>query len=41
MHYAVKMSKKEARHRMGILRTQVRRHDVYDWARSFMEAMRS
>jgi trehalose 6-phosphate synthase len=41
MHYAVKMSKKEAQHRMGILRTQVRRHDVYDWARSFMEAMRS
>lgn len=36
---AVGMPKKEAKFRMGILRTQVRRHDVYDWARIFLEAL--
>lgn len=39
MRDALRMPDDEARHRMGILRVQVKRHDVYDWARSFMEAM--
>jgi trehalose 6-phosphate synthase len=40
MRDALRMPDDEARHRMGILRVQVKRHDVYDWARSFMEALK-
>jgi alpha,alpha-trehalose-phosphate synthase [UDP-forming] len=34
------LPKEEARHRMNILRTVVRRHDVFEWAGMFVEAMR-
>jgi trehalose 6-phosphate synthase len=37
---ALHLPAKEARFRMSILRTQVRRHDVKDWARDFLEALR-
>jgi trehalose 6-phosphate synthase len=37
---ALHLPTKEARFRMSILRTQVRRHDVKDWARDFLEALR-
>jgi len=40
MHTALTMPAPEARQRMAILRTQVRRHDVYGWADDFMEALR-
>jgi trehalose 6-phosphate synthase len=33
------MPQRAARMRMAILRTQVKRHDVHDWARGFMEAL--
>ncbi len=41
MVQAVRMPASDARFRMGILRTQVRRHDVYDWAKQFLEALES
>jgi len=41
MTTAVRMSKEAARMRMAILRTQVKRHDVHDWAASFLEALES
>lgn len=34
---ALKMPLKEARMRMAILRTQVRRHDVHDWSKAFLD----
>ncbi len=40
MRKALTMARADARHRMGILRSQVRRHDVYDWAEQFLEALR-
>ena len=40
MHEALTMPAPDARHRMAILRTQVRRHDVYEWADQFLEALR-
>lgn len=40
MHEAIRMPAQEARHRMAMLRMQVRRHDVYEWADTFLEAMR-
>jgi trehalose 6-phosphate synthase len=36
---ALHMPRQESRWRMSILRTVVRRHDVYTWARSFFKAM--
>lgn len=39
MEDAVRMPENDVKHRMGILRSQVRRHDVYDWARMFLEAL--
>jgi trehalose-6-phosphate synthase len=36
---AVKLPRSEARHRMAILRTVVRRHDVHEWAGQFLEAL--
>jgi alpha,alpha-trehalose-phosphate synthase [UDP-forming] len=38
---ALSLPKDDARQRMSILRMVVRRHDVHDWAESFLEAMRS
>ncbi len=37
---ALRMPRKESRQRMAVLRMQVRRHDVYDWARNFLGALR-
>jgi len=37
---ALHLPTKEGRFRMSILRTQVRRHDVKDWANDFLEALR-
>jgi trehalose 6-phosphate synthase len=36
---ALKLPKDEAKHRMNILRTVVRRHDVFEWASKFVEAL--
>lgn len=36
---ALKIGRSDARHRMAILRTVVRRHDVHDWAGQFMGAL--
>lgn len=36
---ALRMPERERRMRMAILRTQVRRHDVHEWASSFLEAL--
>lgn len=36
---ALAMPKREARRRMSILRTIVRRHDVFEWADTFLEAL--
>lgn len=36
---AIRMPKKDARMRMAILRTQVRRHDVHDWSSAFLDAL--
>lgn len=40
MTQALKLPKSDARQRMAILRTVVRRHDVYEWADLFLEALR-
>jgi trehalose 6-phosphate synthase len=37
MEAALKLPREEARHRMNVLRTVVRRHDVFEWARLFVE----
>lgn len=39
MDLAMHLPRKESRMRMSIMRTQVRRHDVYFWADSFLEAL--
>jgi trehalose 6-phosphate synthase len=39
MHKALTLPSEEARHRMAILRTMVRRHDVHEWAQQFLEAL--
>jgi len=36
---AVNMGEEEQRMRMAMLRSNVRRHDVHDWSRDFLEAM--
>jgi trehalose 6-phosphate synthase len=36
---ALKLPREEARHRMAVLRTVVRRHDVFHWANEFVEAL--
>lgn len=36
---AIAMPKREAKRRMSILRTVVRRHDVFQWADEFLEAL--
>jgi trehalose 6-phosphate synthase len=36
---AVRMRGEEARTRMTMLRSNVRRHDVFDWSREFLEAL--
>lgn len=36
---ALRMPERERRMRMAILRTQVRRHDVHEWASGFLEAL--
>lgn len=36
---ALRMPERERRMRMAILRTQVRRHDVHEWASSFLESL--
>lgn len=36
---ALHLPKEEARHRMAVLRTVVRRHDVFQWAQDFVEAL--
>lgn len=36
---ATRMTGKEAKHNMNILRVQVRRHDVFEWADQFLEAL--
>jgi trehalose-6-phosphate synthase len=40
MEEALQLPREEARHRMNILRTAVRRHDVFDWADTFIGALR-
>jgi trehalose-6-phosphate synthase len=40
MFEAMRLPKRDAKMRMSILRMQVRRHDVHDWAREFIEALR-
>lgn len=37
--HAVAMNKEEQRMRMAMLRSNVRRHDVHDWSREFLEAL--
>jgi trehalose-6-phosphate synthase len=37
---AMELPKEDARHRMNILRTVVRRHDVFEWADTFIGALR-
>ncbi len=39
IHAAMTFPKEDARLRMSILRTVVRRHDVHDWAESFLGAL--
>lgn len=39
LEQAVKIPRHDARHRMAILRTVVRRHDVFVWANAFLEAL--
>jgi trehalose-6-phosphate synthase len=39
MEEAVNLGRSEARHRMAVLRTVVRRHDVFEWANRFLEAL--
>ena len=39
METALELPKEDARHRMNILRTVVKRHDVFEWARLFVEAV--
>jgi len=41
MQTALRMPTPEARFRMSILRTIVRRHDLDEWANSFLEALRA
>lgn len=36
---AVKMGREDQRMRMAMLRSNVRRHDVHDWSRAFIDAM--
>jgi trehalose 6-phosphate synthase len=36
---ALNMPRKEARSRMAVMRTHVRRHDVHDWARDYLRAL--
>jgi len=38
---ALKMPKKDRRMRMSILRAQVKRHDVFDWANEFLSVLQS
>lgn len=40
MEAALTMPRREARQRMSILRMIVRRHDVHEWAESFLEALK-
>jgi alpha,alpha-trehalose-phosphate synthase [UDP-forming] len=40
LEMALDLPAEEARHRMNILRIVVRRHDVFEWARSFVGAMK-
>ncbi len=40
LHTALRMPDREAHFRMSLLRTQVRRHDIQEWARGFMGALR-
>jgi trehalose 6-phosphate synthase len=40
IHAALNLPREDARHRMAILRTVVRRHDVFQWAADFVEAMK-
>ncbi len=39
MEHAVCLPRAEARHRMAILRTVVRRHDVFEWAAAFLREL--
>lgn len=39
MRGALRMSRSDQRFRMGVLRSTVRRHDVHDWAKEFLEAL--
>jgi trehalose 6-phosphate synthase len=39
MHKAITLGPDEARHRMAVLRTVVRRHDVHEWAEQFLERL--
>jgi trehalose 6-phosphate synthase len=39
MRKAIELPTDEARHRMAVLRTVVRRHDVFEWAEGFLEAL--
>jgi trehalose 6-phosphate synthase len=41
MHKAMTLPAEEARRRMAVLRTVVRRHDVHEWADQFLEALES
>jgi trehalose 6-phosphate synthase len=36
---ALHMREKDRRMRMAVLRSQVRRHDVFQWAQTFLEAL--
>jgi trehalose-6-phosphate synthase len=36
---ALRMREKDRRMRMAVLRSQVRRHDVFQWAQTFLEAL--
>ncbi len=40
VHTALRMPKDAARMRMGILRSRVKRHDVYEWCDSFLSSLR-
>lgn len=39
MHRALSMPKREAQHTMNMLRVQVKRHDVFQWADEFLEVL--
>jgi trehalose 6-phosphate synthase len=39
IHEAMTIRRSDARQRMSILRTMVRRHDVYEWANEFLGAL--